>query len=171
MEPKPMLTVRFVKCLLLVFVVIILLHFSLPPNSNILGYFIGGAALLVMIFLQLGSPRIEVTVDDERIRFNRIYSNWSPLKKYYLNELVIPHSDWDSWVKIKVSDGEDDTVNYYLFFINERLCFAAKTAENNDLEYWVEKKFPDRPLQTKYRFGKYEDRYDNLKERHRMKVF
>ncbi len=97
---------------------------------------------------------------------------WHPLKKYYLHELIVPHEGWDSWMKI-IRSNEDSAQYYYLFFKDQRLRFVAETAENGDLEYWIEKKFPDRPLETKrpFFFDKYGERIDNLKEKDRMKVF
>lgn len=166
-----MLTVRFVKRLLLGLLAAFMLSIFIPGFSRVIGYIFMPAMIVVGLVFQLGFPKTEITVDETNIRFNRNFPGWYPWKKYYMQELIIPHTDWNAWIKIRISNGDAGVQNYYLFFMYERLCYAAKTAENGDLEYWVGKKFPDRPLQTKHSFGKYEDRYDNLKERSRMQVF
>lgn len=171
MNPQPMITVRFVKRLLLGLLIAFLLVIFIPGSSRILGFIFIPAVVLIGGLFQFGFPKTEVTVEEETISFKRNFPGWYPLKKYYLHELIIPHTGWNAWVKIRTSDGDGGVENYYLFFLYERLCFAAKTPEKSDMEYWIATKFPDRPLQTKHSFRKYEDRYDNLKERHRMKVF
>jgi hypothetical protein len=169
-----MLTVRFVKRFLFLFIGWLVLFFSFPDYSEIIwGVLLIGGILIAMI-LQGGFPTTQITVDEDRISFNREFPSWHLLKKYHLHELVIPHNDWDSWIKVVYRSGEENNVSYYyLFFKDERLRFVAETAQNNNMEYWVQKKFPDRQLETKYPafFHKYGERINHLKEKDRMKVF
>lgn len=171
MKPQSMLTVRFVKRFLAVLIGAFLLIVFIPGISHIVGYTLVSATLLTIAVLQWGFPKTQITVDEESIRFKREFQHWNPLKKYYLNELVIPHEQWDNWVKIFLTDVENNNQNFYLFFKDDRLCFAAETRQNGDLEYWIQQKFPDRILDTRHSFKRYEDRYDRLKEKHRMRVF
>ena len=166
-----MLTVRFVKRFLFLFIGGLVFFFSFPDYSEIIWGVVLIGGILIALILQGGFPTTQITVDEDRISFKREFPSWHLLKKYHLLELIIPHSAWNNWIKLSLSDGEGGLQNFYLFFMDERLCFAAKTNENGDLEYWVQKKFPDRPLETKHSFKKYEDRYDRLKEKDRMKVF
>lgn len=171
MKPQPMITVRFVKRILFVFIGGIVLLCLIPGFSSVLKYLFLPVIILTMIVLQFGFPKTQITVDDETICFKRTFPNWYPLKKYYLHELTIPHSNWDNWIKVFLSDRKNNHQNYYLFFKNEHLCFAVETHQNSDLEYWIQKKFPERSLQTKNSFRKYRDRYNTLKEKNRMRVF
>lgn len=170
MKPQSIITVRFVKRLLLGFVGGFVLLMMFPSLSKVFEYVLFPIALLTIVVLQLLFPTTQITVDDETICFTRKFQDWNPLKKYYLHELIIPHSDWDSWIKISISTNNTHK-NYYLFFKDDSLNFIAETRKSGDLEYWIEKKFPDRILQTKYSFRRYRDRYDTLKEKKPMRVF
>lgn len=170
MKPQSIITVRFVKRLLLVFVGGIILLMLFPSLSTVFEYVFLPVALLTIIALQLLFPKTQITVDDENICFTRKFQDWNPLKKYYLHELIIPHADWDTWIKISLANNGTNK-SYYLFLTDDRLSFVAETRTSGDLEYWIEKKFPDRILQTKYSFRRYRDRYDTLKEKRPMRVF
>lgn len=170
MKPQSIITVRFVKRLLLVLVGGFILLMLFPSLSKAFEYLFFPVALLTIATLQFIFPKTQITVDEETICFRRKFKDWNPLKKYYLHELIIPHADWDTWIKISLSDN-DTNKSYYLFFTDDRLSFVAETRESGDLEYWIEKKFPDRILQTKYSFRRYRDRYDMLKEKKPMRVF
>nr|WP_294860490.1 hypothetical protein [uncultured Fluviicola sp.] len=170
MKPQPMITVRFVKRLLSVLIGAFLLSMIFPGFATILGSIFIPVITVVVLVFQAGFPKTEITVDEETICFKRNFPSWYPLSKYYMHELTVPHADWDNWIKIVLS-GEDSMHYYYLFLKDQRLRFAAETLENADLEYWIQKKFPDRPLQLTRSFKKYRDCYENLKEKNRMKVF
>jgi hypothetical protein len=174
MEPQPILTILFVKRFLLAFVGILILQFTFPQYSGILwGVFVVIGVLIVLVF-QFGFPKTQITVDEENISFKREFPAWYPLKKYYLHELIIPHTDWDTWVKVFLPrDNLNKIKCHYLFFKAQHLCFVVQTRENGNLEYWVQKKFPDRSLETEYSssFGKHREMVDQLKEKDWMKVF
>lgn len=104
MKPQSIITVRFVKRLLLVFVGGIVLLMLFPSLSTVFEYVFLPVALLTIIALQLLFPKTQITVDDENIYFTRKFRDWNPLKKYYLHELIIPHADWDTWIKISLSE-------------------------------------------------------------------
>jgi hypothetical protein len=171
MEPRPMLTVRFVKRLLIILISTLLLCMIFPGFSRILGYVFIPALMISVVVLKTTFPKTQVTADNEQILFRREFPSWYPLKKYFLHELIIPHTEWNNWTRILVTDNEGDKHNYYLFFMDERLCFAAEAPQDRKLEYFVQSKFPDRPLFFKQSFRKYQDRYDNLKDKKRKHVF
>lgn len=171
MKPKPILTVLFVKRFLLVFVGFLVLQLILPEYSAILAGIFAVTGLLIFILLKSNFPTTQITVDEKAVCFKREFPTWHLLKKYHLHELVIPHTEWDTWLKLVLPTENNDMVYYYLFFKDDRLCFVAETRENGDLEYWVQKKFPDRPLETEYKFGKYQERVERLKDKDPMKVF
>ncbi|WP_430406341.1 hypothetical protein [Fluviicola sp.] len=166
-----MLTVLFVKRFLAVFVGFLVLQFAFPDYTEILWGIFAVTGLLVFILLKSNFPTTQITVDEETIRFKREFPTWHLLKKYHLHELVIPHEDWNAWLKLVLPTENNDMIHYYLFFKDDRLRFVAETRENGDLEYWVQKKFPDRPLETEFKFGKYQERVERLKDKDRMKVF
>lgn len=172
MKPKPMLTLLFVKRFFLVFIGGLILLFTFPQFGTIIWSIIFITGFLMLFLMQSSFPKTQITVDEETICFKRKFPSWHPLKKYYLHELIIPHADWDSWIKT-IRSNEDSAQYCYLFFKDQRLRFVAETLENGDLEYWIQKKFPDRTLETKHPFifSKYDERIDHLKEKDRMKVF
>ncbi|WP_294677171.1 hypothetical protein [uncultured Fluviicola sp.] len=167
-----MITVRFVKRFLAVFFGYIILVFLLPAGfGGILFHGLLITGILAVVVLKHGFPQTQVIVDETTIHFKREFPSWYFLKNYYLHDLVISHKEWNNWVKIRLSDREGSIQNFYLFFMDVKLCFAAETTENNDLEFWVQTKFPERSLQTANSFRKYRDKYDTLKEKQRMRVF
>ncbi len=171
MKPQPMLTVRFVKRFLIVFLGGLALLFIFPDYSEIICSTVLIIGVLLLWFLKGIFPKTQITVDEETIFFKREFPFRYPLKKYYLHELVIPHTSWDSWIKVIRSNEDNEASYYYLFFKDQRLRFVAGTTQNTDLEFWVQNKFPDRPLEVNYRFGKFSDQYEQLKERNPMNVF
>lgn len=171
MKPQPVLTVLFVKRFLALFTGGLILFFLFPDYSEMIWGVILIGGTLIWWFLQGNFPKTRITVDEETISLRRTFPGWHPLRKYYLHELIIPHPDWNKWVKVRLSDEEGDIQNFYLFFLDERLRFSVKSQENGDLEYWVQQKFPDKPLEMAFSFKKYRERYDHLKEKDRMKVF
>lgn len=157
MQPHPFLTVRFVKRFLMVFIGGILLLFIFPDYAEIIWGVILIGGVLTGLFLQSSFPQTQITVDEETISFKREFPTWHPLRKYHLHELIVPHTAWNNWVKVSLSDEEGDIQNFYLFFRDTRLSFTAETTENSDLEFWVQTKFPERPLQITTSFKKYRD--------------
>jgi hypothetical protein len=127
--------------------------------------------ILAAVVLKHGFPQTQVIADEATIHFKREFPSWYFLKNYYLHELIIPHTDWDHWLKIIHAVEDGDMEYYYLFFKNQHLKYAAKTRENNGLESWVKGKFPDRPLQISHRFWKFSDQYNVLKEKASQRVF
>jgi hypothetical protein len=128
--------------------------------------------LVTVLVLQFSFPLTQVTVDDDLVSFKRQFPRWHPLKKYYLSELIIPHHSWDTWVRFTRNNFEHSE-NYYLFFKAGKLRYAAETKLNGELEFWVEKKFPDRPLNLEYPSDglKFGEAYNQLKEKNRMNLF
>lgn len=173
MKPQPMLTVLFVKRLLFVFIAGIFLLSIFHQYSSILFDICSGAGLIIFLVLYYSFPSTQITVDEESIYFSRKFPRWHPLKKYHLHELTIPHDRWDMWVNQNVSTGDGHWENYYLFFNNDQLAFAAKATRNTVLESWIQKKFPDRPMGHKFPkgLGRFDTTVSSLKEKDSMNVF
>lgn len=89
MKPKPMITVRFVKRFLAVFIGYIILAFLLPPGfGGILFHVLLITGILVAVVLKYGFPQTQVIADEATIHFKREFPSWYFLKNYYLHELV-----------------------------------------------------------------------------------
>ncbi len=173
MQPKPMLTVLFVKRFLLVFILSLLALLIFHPYQGIVWYVLISITLLVVIILQINFPKNQITVDEESICFRRDFPSWHPLRHYFLNELIIKHTDWDSWLQTIRSHGDNNHDHLYLFLKDEKLVYSVKILQNGDLEYWIQKKFPDRPLETKYllKYRRFHEDIQKLKEQDSTKVF
>lgn len=176
MQPQSFLTLRFVKILLLILLGAFLLIVFVPGSSRVMGrifLILMPIAAIGWTVLNFSFPKTKVTANEEHICFKRDFPSWHPFKKYYLHELIIPHAGWDNWIKVIRSPGQDTSKDYYLFFKEKHLRYVVQESHTGNLEPWVKKNFPDRPLETKrpFLFEKYEVLIDNLKERNRMRVF